>query len=144
MPMLLLILAMAVEIAAVEMTSLRLRSAVDLAGVDAASMVDANYYARTGLLRLDVVRARVVARDFLDRNLRAVRGAGALADQVAADAEIIVINDVPARDPFSGTLLDRPAICIRARLPVSAGLLRMVGAPAVLSVSAESAAELRT
>ncbi|HYM50673.1 MAG TPA: hypothetical protein VET65_08885 [Candidatus Limnocylindrales bacterium] len=140
MPTLLLILALSVQVAMVQLNLARLRSAVDLAGVGAASAVDASYYAETGRLRLDRPTAALVAREFLARNLKPIDPGG----QVASSAEIAIINDVPARDPYSGVALDRPAVCIRARLPVPAGLLRLVGTPAWLTVTVAGDAELRS
>ena len=139
MPALLLILALSVEIALLQVAGLRLRSALDLASVGGASVVDTTYYSQTGSLRLDTHRSSLAAREILARNLTGL-GAGRRA---ALSAEITVLNDVPGRDPYSGALLDRPAVCIRAHLPVDAGLLRLIGAPAWLTLTRTADAELR-
>ena len=140
MPSLLLVLAWSVEIALLQLASVRLRSAVDLASVGGASVVDAAYYGQTGRLRLDVRPAVAAAREILARNLLAVDPERRTADS----ADITVLNEVPARDPYSGVLVDRPAVCIRARLPVPAGLLRLIGTPRWVTITATADAELRS
>jgi hypothetical protein len=140
LPALLLILAISIQIAFLQVSALRLRSALDLASVGAASVVDTAYYSQTGRLRLDPRRAAAAARELLVRNLASV----ALGRSTALSAEITVLNDVPARDPYSGVVVDRPAVCIRARLPVAAGLLRLAGAPPWLTLTRSADAELRT
>jgi hypothetical protein len=139
MPVLLLVLAISLQVALLQLDALRLRSAVDLASVGGAAVVDAGYYGRTGRLRLDPRGAAVAARAILARNLSGV----AAGRDATLSAEIAVLNDVPARDPYSGAQLDRPAVCIRARLPVAAGLLRLAGAPAWISLTRTADAELR-
>jgi hypothetical protein len=139
LPVLLLILALSIEVGTIQITNVRLRSAVDLATVSGASVVDPLFYGQTGRLRLDRNGAAVVAREFLARNLLAIDP----DRRVATSAEITIVNDVPARDPYTGTLLDRPAVCIHARLPVRAGLLRLVGTSAWVTLTASASAELR-
>ena len=139
MPLLLLILAWSVEIALLQVAVVRLRSAVDLASVGGASVGDAAYYGQTARLRLDERPASRAAREILARNLLAIDP----ERRTAASAEITVLNDVPARDPYSGVLVDRPAVCIRAHLPIPAGLLRLVGAPPWVTITATADAELR-
>ena len=140
LPALLLILAISIQIALLQLNALRLRSALDLASVGAASVVDTAYYAQTGRLRLDPRRASAAARELLVRNLASVT----FGRSTALSAEITVLNEVPARDPYSGIVVDRPAVCIRARLPVAAGLLRLAGAPPWLTLIRSADAELRT
>ncbi|TMF87791.1 MAG: hypothetical protein E6I07_07005, partial [Chloroflexi bacterium] len=69
MPTLMLVFALAVDIATLQMEKLRLRYAVDLAAVTAASAVDIEYYSRTGRLQLDPDAATATAREYLLRNL---------------------------------------------------------------------------
>jgi hypothetical protein len=139
LPVLLLILSISIQIALLQLNALRLRSALDLASVGGASAVDTAYYAQTGRLRLDPGRAAGAARDLLARNLAGVTS----GRSTALSAEITVLNEVPARDPYSGVVVDRPAVCIRARLPVAAGLLRLAGAPPWLTLTRSADAELR-
>jgi hypothetical protein len=72
MPTLILIFALAVDMAGLQMQKLRLRYAVDLATVTAATSVDAPYYSRTGRLQLDPSSAAATAREYLDRNLAGI------------------------------------------------------------------------
>jgi hypothetical protein len=140
LPTLLLVLVLSVQIALLQMSARRLTSALDLASVGGASAVDTAYYAETGRLRLDSRQAVMAARDQLARNLAGIP----FGRPAAMSAEITVLDQVPGRDPYSGVLLDRPAVCIRARLRVDAGLLRLAGAPHWLTLTRSADAELRS
>lgn len=142
MPTLILILALAVDMAGLQMQKLRLRYAVDLATVTAATMVDAPYYSRTGRLQLDPAAATATAREYLARNLAGMPDVAApLA--VAAAADVRVVNRTPAVDPYTGGRLDRPAICARIRVAYRFMLLGWVGFSEVELVIAADA-EIRT
>lgn len=142
MPTLILILALAVDMAGLQMQKLRLRYAVDLATVTAATLVDAPYYSRTGRLQLDPAAATATAREYLVRNLAGLPDIAApLA--VAAAADIRIVNRTPATDPYTGGHLDRPAICARIRVPYRFMLLGWVGFSEVDLVIAADA-EIRT
>jgi hypothetical protein len=146
LPTLLLVLSLAVEVGSVQMQQLRIRWALDLASVSAAGVVDAGYYARTGLLRLDATRAEAVGRQFLYRNLQelgAAVGGDPGAAAIAASARLVVVNEVPARDPFTGRRLDRPAICIQATVAQGSGLMRWFGMPPEIHLTLHSVAEVR-
>src|SRR5207245_11557424 len=69
MPTLILILALAVDMAGLQMQKLRLRYAVDLATVTATTLVDAPYYSRTGRLQLEPASATATVRESLVPNL---------------------------------------------------------------------------
>lgn len=142
MPTLILILALAVDMAGLQMQKLRLRYAVDLATVTAATLVDAPDYSRTGRLQLDTTAATATAREYLVRNLAGMRDvANPLA--IASAADITVVNGTPAIDPYTGGHLDRPAICARIRVPYRFMLLGWVGFNEVELVVAADA-EIRT
>lgn len=142
MPTLILILALAVDIAGLQMQKLRLRYAVDLATVTAATLVDAPNYSRTGRLQLDPAAATATAREYLVRNLAGMRDVAApLA--IAAAADITIVNRTPAVDPYTGGHLDRPAICARIRVPYRFMLLGWVGFSEIELVVAADA-EIRT
>jgi Flp pilus assembly protein TadG len=142
MPTLILILALAVDMAGLQMQKLRLRYAVDLATVTAATLVDAPDYSRTGRLQLDAAAATATAREYLVRNLAGMRDvASPLA--IASAADITVVNRTPAIDPYTGGHLDRPAICARIRVPYRFMLLGWVGFNEVELVVAADA-EIRT
>ena len=142
MPTLILVFALAVDIASLQMQKLRLRYAVDLATVTAATAVDERYYSQTGRLQLDPALATSTTRDFLMRNLTGMPGIPEPA-QVAAAADITVVNQIPAADPYTRALLDRPAVCARIRVPYRFFLLGWIGLRVVdLTVAAN--AEIRT
>jgi hypothetical protein len=142
MPTLILILALAVDMAGLQMQKLRLRYAVDLATVTAATRVDAPQYSRTGRLQLDPAEATATAREYLVRNLAGMREVAApLA--IAAAADITIVNRTPAVDPYTGGHLDRQAICARIRVPYRFMLLGWVGFNEVELVVAADA-EIRT
>ncbi len=138
MPTLILILALAADMAGLQMQKLRLRYAVDLATVTAATRVDAPYYTQTGQLQLDPVAATATAREYLVRNLTGMPNVAApLATAAAAD--ISVVNRTPAIDPYTGGHLDRPAICARIRVPYRFMLLGWIGVSEVdLVIAADS------
>jgi hypothetical protein len=142
MPTLILVFALAVDLASLQMQKLRLRYAVDLATVTAATAVDEGYYSQTGRLQLDPVIATATTREFLMRNLTGMPGILAPA-QVAARADITVVNRTPAADPYTHARLDRPAVCARIRVPYRFALLGLIGMNVVdLTVTAD--AEIRT
>lgn len=142
MPTLILVFAFAVDIASLQMQQLRLRYAVDLATVTAATAVDEQYYTQTGRLRLDPALATSTTRDFLMRNLAGMPGIQEPA-QVAAAADITVVNQTPAADPYTRALLDRPAVCARIRVPYRFFLLGWIGLR-VVEVTVAADAEMRT
>ncbi len=142
MPTLILIFALAVDMASLQMQKLRLRYAVDLATVTAATAVDAPYYSRTGRLRLDPVAAAATTREYLVRNLAGMPDITAPA-AIAEAADISIVNDTPAIDPYTGGHLDHPAICARIRTPYRFMLLGWIGLNEVeISIAAD--AEIRT
>ena len=142
MPTLILIFALAVDLTGLQMQKLRLRYAVDLATVTAATLVDAPYYSRTGRLQLEPASATATAREYLVRNLAEMPGIEAPA-AIAASADISIVNRTPAIDPYTGGHLDRPAICARIRVPYRFTLLGWIGLNQVeLTIAAD--AEIRS
>lgn len=142
MPTLILIFALAVDLAGLQMQKLRLRYAVDLATVAAATRVDAPFYTRTGRLQLDPATATATAREYLVRNLTGMPGIESPA-AIAAAADISIVNRTPAIDPYTGGRLDRPAVCARIRAPYRFTILGWIGVNQVeLSVAAD--AEIRS
>lgn len=142
MPTLILIFALAVDMAGLQMQKLRLRYAVDLATVTAATLVDAPFYSGTGRLQLDPLTATATAREYLVRNLAGMPEIEAPA-AIAAAADITIVNRTPAIDPYTGGHLDRPAICARIKVPHRFMLLGWVGLNEIeLTIAAD--AEIRT
>ena len=141
MPTLILIFALAVDMAGLQMQKLRLRYAVDLATVTAATLVDVPFYSRTGQLQLDPRTATATAREYLVRNLAGMPEIEAPA-AIAAAADISIVNRTPAIDPYTGGHLDRPAICARIKVPHRFMLLGWVGLNEIeLTIAAD--AEIR-
>lgn len=146
LPTLMLIFGMAIDIGMLQMQQLRLRWAVDMATVDAATVVDAASYTRTGRLQLDPVLAPAVARQYLYLNLARLGssvGGDLGANTIARNADIAVVNQVPARDPFSGAWLDRPAICARIRAPYHMALLSSIAHLGANQLTITSNAEVK-
>ena len=142
MPTLILVFALAVDMTSLQMQKLRLRYAVDLATVTAATAVDERYYSQTDRLRLDPALATATTQDFLMRNLTGVPGIPEPA-QVAATADVSIINQTPAADPYTRAYLDRPAVCARIRVPYRFLLLGWIGLR-VVEVTVAANAEIRT
>jgi Putative Flp pilus-assembly TadE/G-like len=141
MPMLFLVFALAVDIGSLQMQKLRLRYAVDMATVAAATAVDAGGYARTGRLQLDPQTATGTAREYLLRNLRGLAEAPD-PEAIAAGADVTVVNRVPAVDPYTGIRLERPAVCARIHVPYRFELLGWIGLR-VVDLTVAASAEIR-
>lgn len=142
MPTVFLVFALAIDLAGLQLDKLRMRYALDMATVTAATAVDRNIYVQTGRLRLDPSMATSMTREYLVRNLSGIPETPT-SEQVAADADITVVNQVPSHDPYTGLLLDRPAICARLKVRHRFDLLGWVGVGAI-SFSVTSTAEIRT
>lgn len=141
-PVLLLIFAFAIDLGLLQLDNLRLRYALSLSTVTAATNVDQAFYTATGRLRLDPAVATSAARRSLYQNLTGLPEP-IDASTLAANAEIRIINQVPALDPFSGSILDRPAICARIRVPHRFTMLGWIGLSQVeTTITAD--AEIRT
>ena len=141
-PILLLSLALAADVGALQLQKQRLRSAVDQAAVVAVGGT-AQAQSDAGL---DPLLAAVRVRTLLADNLRPLQSdiAGQSADDVARQADVAVVNDVPAVDPFdSATLLRRPTIEVRVRLPVRTGLLQLAGVSPTVVLTVVAGADLR-
>jgi len=142
MPTLILVFALAVDLGTLQLQKIRLRYAVDMAAVTAATDVDTGTYSRTGRLQLDATAAVATAREYLLRNLSELPNTPNAA-AIASSADITVVNYVPALDPYTGMRLDRPAVCVRIRVPHRFDLLGWIGLRLVdLTVAAN--AEIRT
>jgi len=142
MPTLMLIFALAIDVAGLQMQTLRLRYAVDLATVAGANVVDRAFYTQTGRLRIDQIGATATTREYLLRNLSGIPDVDNMS-AVASSADVAVVNRTPAADPFTGTRLDHPAVCARIRVPYRFSLLVWIGIrQAMLTVTAS--AEIRS
>jgi uncharacterized membrane protein len=146
MPVLLLVMSLVVDVGSLQVERVRLRSAQDTALVDAVTEVDAANYAATGRLQIDG-RAVDVFRAYLAANLTSMRAllvdAGASPEAVAATAEVVILNQVPATDPFTGVTVDRPAICSRLHAPLRTGLLHLAGLSQVQTLTVSGDAQMK-
>lgn len=146
LPTLLLVMSLAVEVGSVQMQRLRVGWALDMATVNAASVVDVPFYTETGVLQLDATQAESIGRQFLYRNLQKLGpsvGGDAGAASIAAAARFAVVNQLPARDPFTGRRLDRPSICVQVAVTQGSGLMRWFGMPQEIHLTLHSVAEVR-
>ena len=145
MPVLLMVVSLVADIGSLQVDSVRLRWANDMALVDAVTEIDSARYAATGDLVLDPA-AEAVYRAYLVPNLGPLRGQigdGATPESVSRDADVAVVNSVPAANPFNGHRLDRPAICARIRVPIRTGLLSLAGLSATQTLTITGDAEIR-
>jgi Flp pilus assembly protein TadG len=142
LPTLMLVFALAVEVSILEMERIQLRYAVDLAAIAAATSVDNAAYTRSGRLQLDPAIAASTAHDYLGRNLVRLANLSRPAD-VAATADVVVINQVPARDPFSGQRLERPSVATRIHVVHRFNLVAWIGIKSV-ELTIASTAQIRT
>ncbi len=141
-PVLLLGTALATEAGALQMQKQRLQSAVDATVVAAAASA-----AQAGAAaHLDPQRAETVARELLLDNLGplAQTFSGTSAAALARTADVAVIVDTPAPDPFdSGAVVRRPTLEVRVRVPLHTGLFAAAGLPPVVTVTLVASAGLR-
>lgn len=145
MPILLLMLALVADVGSLQVEKVRLRWAQDMALVDAVTEIDPAHYAATGQLQVDSTAVDVY-RAYLVANLAPMRGllaGGATPESIARQAEIAVVNSVPAENPFTGRALDRPAICARMRVPLMSGLLHLAGLSNEQTLTIEGEAEIK-
>lgn len=141
-PVLLLSLALATEAGGLQMQKERLRSALDQSAVVAAAAAS-----RAGSgVTIDNARAVAVMREVLAANLAplATTFAHASAAGVARSADVAVVTNVPAPDPFdSAATIRHPSIAVRVRVPLHTGLFVAAGLPATVTLTLTASAALR-
>ncbi|MGB2939698.1 MAG: hypothetical protein WBD38_05300 [Candidatus Dormiibacterota bacterium] len=145
MPTLLMAMSLVADVGSLQVHRVQLSWANDMALVDAVTEVDPAFYAATGRLRLDAA-AIGVYRQFLALNLEPMRNqiAGTTPSSVAEGAEVAIVNSTPAANPFSGHLLDRPAICARIRVPFRTSLVALAGFNPVQTLTISGDAEIKS
>lgn len=139
--------ALVVDVGSIQMQKLRLRWALNLATVGAAASIDPLHYNLTGRVRLDAPRATAVAREYIYRNLVLMGpsvGGESGARAIAEKAEVSVINQTPARDPFTGARLDRPAVSARLQVRYQTGMLHWLGQPNQVWITVTANAEVKS
>lgn len=140
-PVVVIVLAMVADLGALRHAAARARIAADLAAVIAVNDQDDGALAADGRMRL-ARDAEQVAREFLRRNLAPL--AGALADSpegIAESAEIRTWAE-GGSDSEDGVVYERPAVRIRADVPLRTGALATWLGP-VVSIRARAVAVAR-
>lgn len=142
-PVILLSLTFAVGLGALQLEKQRLRSALDEATTVAAARSSIGV---DGTLNLDRSATATQVRQSIADNLRSIANHldGTGPDQVAAEADVAVLVDVPAPDPFTaGAVVRRPTIEARIRAPVHSDLLSLTGLSPRVTFTVTSSADIR-
>jgi Flp pilus assembly protein TadG len=143
LPLLLLVLAGALELSALRAIAYRAGAAADLATLIAVSDQDQAELALTGTLRL-APDAADTARDYFARNLSSSASAlAASADDVASSADVFVVPTGPSVDPLTGARYDRPTVRLSAAVPVRTPAFASLHLPAVTTITIRSASSPR-
>ncbi|TMG55948.1 MAG: hypothetical protein E6H84_05025 [Chloroflexi bacterium] len=132
LPLLVVVLAGALQLGAIRVSIARVQAAADLATLIAVNDQDDAELARSGTLRL-ADDAADVAREYFARELELSTPLLAAAPaEIAGSADIAAFPIAPATDPRSGARYDRPAVRIDAEVPLRTPIL---GALAFRSVT---------
>ena len=143
LPLLLVVLAGALEFGALRAVAYRVAAAADLATLVAVNDQDQTELERTGTLRL-AAGAADTARDYFARNIEATASAlAASASEIAASADIASFPTAPAIDPRTGARYDRPTVRLIASVPVKTPGLAVLLMPAVTTITIRAASSPR-
>jgi len=143
LPLLLVVLAGALEFGALRAVAYRAAAAADLATVVAVNDQDQTVLERTGTLRL-AAGAADAARDYFARNLDAMASALAVSvADIAASADIASFPAAPATDPRTGARYDRPTVRLIATVPVKTPGFAVLLLPAVTTITVRAASSPR-
>ncbi len=143
LPLLLVVLAGALEFGALRAVAYRVAAAADLATLVAVNDQDQTELERTGTLRL-AAGAADTARDYFARNIDATASAlAASASDIAAAADIASFPTAPAIDPRTGARYDRPTVRLIASVPVKTPGLAVLLMPAVTTITIRAASSPR-
>ena len=141
-PIIMLTLALVVEVGSLQLTKERLRSAADMATVDAAAQAANSAFSG----HIDAATADSATRQALMDNLAPLSSqiSGTTAEAVAGNATVFVITSVPADDPLhAGQTITVPTIESRIEVPVNSGLLAAAVLPSTVTLTIESVAAVR-
>lgn len=142
LPLLLIVLAGALELGALRAVAYRAGAAADLATI-AVGDQDQAELARTGTLRL-AADAADTARDYFARNLSATAPAlAASVNEIAASADVASFPTAPSIDPRTGVRYDRPTVRLIASVPVRTPGFAALFLPAVTTITIRSASSPR-
>ena len=143
LPLLLIVLAGALELGALRAVAYRAGAAADLATIVAVGDQDQPELARTGALRLPADAAET-ARDYFARNLSATAPAlAASVNEIAAAADVVSFPTAPSVDPRTGVRYDRPTVRLIASVPVRTPGFAALFLPAVTTLTIRSASSPR-
>ena len=143
LPLLLVVLAGALEFGALRAVAYRVAAAADLATLVPVNDQDQTELERTGTLRL-AAGAVDVARDYFARNIEATASAlAASASEIAASADIASFPTAPAIDPRTGARYDRPTVRLIASVPVKTPGLAVLLWPPVTTITIRAASSPR-
>jgi len=143
LPLLLVVLAGALEFGALRAVAYRVAAAADLATLVAVNDQDQTELERTGTLRL-AAGAADTARDYFARNMDATASAlAASVSDIAASADIVSFPSAPAVDPRTGVRYDRPTVRLIASVPVKTPGLAVLLMPAVTTITIRAASSPR-
>ena len=143
LPLLLIVLAGALELGALRAVAYRAGAAADLATIVAVGDQDQAELARTGALCLPADAAET-ARDYFARNLSATAPAlAASVNEIAAAADVASFPTAPSIDPRTGVRYDRPTVRLIASVPVRTPGFAVLLLPAVTTLTIRSASSPR-
>jgi Flp pilus assembly protein TadG len=143
LPLLLVVLAGALEFGALRAVAYRAAAAADLATTVAVNDQDQAVLERTGTLRL-AADAADTARDYFARNLNPTAPALAVSvADIAASADIASFPTAPAIDPRTGAHYDRPTVRLIATVPVKTPGFAVLLLPAVTAITIRAASSPR-
>ena len=143
LPLLLVVLAGALEFGVLRAVAYRVAAAADLATLVAVNDQDQTELERSGTLRL-APGAADTARDYFARNMYATASAiAASVSEVAASADIASFPTAPAIDARTGARYDRPTVRLIASVPVKTPGLAVLLMPAVTTITIRSASSPR-
>jgi Flp pilus assembly protein TadG len=143
LPLLLVVLAGALEFGALRAVAYRVAAAADLATLVAVNDQDQTELVRTGTLRL-AASAADTARDYFARNMYATAPAlAASVTEIAASADIASFPTAPAIDPRTGSRYERPTVRLIASVPVRTPGFAVVFMPAVTTITIRAASSPR-
>ena len=142
-PLLLIVLAGALELGALRATARRVANAADLATLVAVNDQEENTHVLRGSVR-PANDAEEVARTYFALNLAPSAAALALpVDAIARAADIVVYSSAPAIDARTGVTYDRPTVRIVALVPVRTPALGALLLPAVTTITVRAASSVR-
>lgn len=143
LPLVLTVLAGAVELGAVRVVVERARIAADLATLTAMNDQDDGELARSGSLR-PAADADRVARDMFALNIEPLSASlASTPSAIAGAADVVVVGSGERSDPLTGAVYQGPTIRLSADLPIRTPVFAALVGRAVTVVRVLSASSAR-